>query len=344
MPSEKTRADSLREYLTGAISDGGVQANPTASLGNYRSSTEAESMTAVVENPISGITIAFIGGGNSIGAGTLEAVDANTLRWKCFGGSFGDLVAIANGETKIIETAGAAGAYIRVTRTSSASLTGTATITLSQKVNSVFAGDDVSSAEAASGDNEYRATVVKNESPVAVVDFRRWIGVLGVSQISNSTQLPSSGAGTITTTGTFTTWPDKGWCHIKNGSSTREVVYYSSRTNTTLTVPATGRARLGTSAAAGAAGDTIHPVPGVRIAKDDDGVVESPAPIQTIANEGVAPTGVTWNIGITSDTGLVVGNMPAGYQVGIWYHREIPVAAGATANASVIFNDSFDAA
>lgn len=344
MPDEKTRADSLREYLTGATSDGGTQTDPDAALGNFRSSSEAESLGISVTSPIAGITIEHAAGGNELGDGTLNAVDSTTLQWKCSGEDYGPSVPIANGETKIIETLDMPGAFLRVTRTSAASLTGTSTVTLTQNVNNVFAMDDVSSTEAESGATNYRATIVVNESTAAISSYKRWIGTLGTSQISDSAQLGASGAGTITTTGSLSDWPASGWCHIKNGSSTREIVYYSERTDTTLTVPATGRARLGTSAAAGSSTDTIHAVPGLAVGIDTDGVTSGGAAIQTIANESTAPTSVTFSTGITADTGLDIGAMSSGEQVGIWFKREIPEDAVATTQASVLINDSFDAA
>ena len=344
MPDEKTRADSLREYFTGAGSDGGAQTDPDASLGNYRSSTEAVSMAISVADAIANVTIAFAGGENTEGAGTLDADTVNTLRWKCYGGSYGASVTIANGETKIVETSGQPGQYVRVTRTSATDLTGTATITLTKSINNVFAFDDVSSAEAAAGDTEYRGTIVKCENTSGITTFKRWVGTLGTQRVSDTTQLAASGAGTIVTTGSFADWPASGWCHIKSdASTTREIIYYTSRTATVLTVPADGRARLGTSAGAGAAGDTIDAVPGIAIAIDDDGVTSGGAAIQTIANEGAAPTGVSWDTGITAATGLSIGDMNSAEQVGIWYKREIPVGAVSTADASVKVEDSFDA-
>ncbi len=345
MPAQKTRADSLREYLTGAGSDGGAQTAPNASLGNYRSSTEAVSLSITVASAIANITIAYAGGGNTTGAGTLDSLDANTLRWKCAGGSYGPGVAIANGETKIIETLDIPGAFIRVTRTSATALSGTATVTLAKSINNVFAFDDVSSAEALAGDTEYRGTIIVNENTVSVTSFKRWIGVLGTQQVSDGGQLGASGAGSITTTGTFATFPDSGWAHVKtSGGTTREIVYYTSRTNTVLTVPAAGRARLGSSAAAGANTDTIDAVPGIAIGVDTAGVTAGAASIQTIANENTAPTSITWNTGITAATGLSIGTMTTTQQVGFWIKREIPAAAMSTTDASVLLNDSFDAA
>lgn len=346
MPAQKTRCDSLREYLTGAASDGGSQSNANNALGNYRSGTEAAVLTAVIANAIANITIAYIGGANALGAGSLECVDANTLRWKCAGGSYGSSQSIANGETKIIETSGSPGAYLRVTRTSATALiAGTATITLAKAINNVFALDDVSPAEAAAGDTEYRATIIVNESSASVENFKRYLGTLGTQQTSGAGQLGSSGAGTIETGGSFATWPDSGWAHIKDsGGTTREIVYYSSRTNTALTVPSGGRARLGTTAAAGSSTDTVDAVPGIAIALDDDGVTSGGAAIQTIADESTAPLSVTWNTGITAATGLNIGTMTAGQQVGIWIKRDVPAGMASTVDNAVLIYDSFDAA
>lgn len=344
MPAEKRRADTLWEYLTGASSDGGVQADPDASLGNYRSSSEAMSMSIIITSPIANITIDYASGGNEVGAGSLYAVDADNLQWKCYGEDYGSGVSIADGETKIIETLDLPGAYLRVSRTSAAALTGTATIALSETLNNVFALDDASSAEALAGDIEYRGTMVVNESTATVGLFKRWIGTYGTARVSTNAQLPASGAGTIETNTSFADWPEQGFCHIKNGAATREIVYYSERTNTILTVPATGREMLGTTAGAGAPTDDVHAVPGIAIAKDTDGVTSGGAAIQTIANESTEPTSVAWNTGITAATGLDIGEMTTGEQIGIWIKREVPEAMVATTETKVLIEDSFDAA
>jgi len=349
MPSQYKRADGLREYLTGASSDGGVQTDPDASLGNCRSSTEAQSMDVVITNPIGNITIDFASGGNEVGDGTLDVVGDNTLRWKCAGGEYGSNVNILNGETKVVETSGSPGAYLRVTRTSAVALSGSATITLSRRANNLFGMDDVTSEEAEAGDVNYRSTIMKNVSSGVVTLLKRWIGELGTAQVSDDTQLGASGAGTIVISGSaasFEDWPEEGFCHIKNGETTREIVYYSERTTTELTVPATGRGLLGTTPSAGAATDTLHAVPGIAIAIDSKGVYDpegSGGPeIQTLANEDTPPTGVAWNTGITAATGLDIGEIPSGYQVGIQWKREMPEDTVATEDAEVLVERSFD--
>jgi len=341
---EKTHADSLWEWLTGAASDGGAQTDPDLSLGDYRSATEAQPMDVAVASPIANITIEYAAGGNAEGAGTLNAVDANNLAWKDLGGAYGASVAIANGETKIVEASADTAAYLRVTRTSATALTGTATVTLTRKLNNVFGFDDVTSAEAVAGDDEYRATMLVNESAGSITLLKRWIGVLGTQAVSDTTQLGASGAGTIVTTDTFADWPDSGWCHIRNAGTTQEIVYYTERTDTVLTVPAAGRGLLGTSASAGAVDDTLDAVPGIRISKDDGGVTAAGGAIEDVGDEDTEPAGAAWNTGLTAATGLDIGTMTTGQQIGIWFHREIPAGAVATTEAHVIIHDSFDAA
>jgi hypothetical protein len=332
-------------FLTGASTAGGAQTDPNAALGNHRSSTEAVSMGISVSSPIANITVDFASGGNALGAGSLECTGVSTLKWKDLGGTFGAVVTILNGETRVLEADSDPGAYIRITRTSATDLVpGTATVTLSELVNNLYGLDNVSSAEASAGDNEYRAFMVQNVSVNTVSALKIWVAQLGTQQVSDGGQLGASGAGSITTTGSFDTWPASGWCRIQqSGGSLREIVYYSSRTSTVLTVPSGGRARLGTSAAAGAATDDVFAVPGIRIAKDTEGVVAATEAIQTIANENTAPSTVTWDTDITSATGLDVGTMTTTQQIGIWIHREIPAGAVSLAIDSHRLSMSFDA-
>jgi hypothetical protein len=185
---------------------------------------------------------------------------------------------------------------------------------------------------------------LKNSGSVTVAGVTAYVGLLGTTQVSNGGQLGASGSGTITTTGTFADWPASGFCHVKsNVPATREIVYYSSRTNTQLTVPSAGRGQLGTTAAAGAATDTVEAVPGIRLAKEAPSAQPS-GNFQTIANENSAPTGVTWSTGTTKATGVVVGDLAASNQYGLWVHRA--VVAGAVAEPTVLrlVNFEFDAA
>lgn len=342
MPEVMTRADSLRRYLTGAASDGGAQSNPDASFGNYRSSTQLVEMDHVVTSPISDITVDFVSANNGTGAGTLTASGSDELKWTPPGASQGVGVTIANGETKVLEGGGAPEKFIIVSRTSATALTGAATVTISQAFNKLY--DDVASTEQTSGDDEYRCEMHKNGSASQITNLKVWIGTLGTDQTSDNGQLGASGLGTIVTSGSFSDWPSSGFVAIYNGSSLREIAYYTGITGgNTLNIPAAGRGALGTSAAAGAATDTVKAVPGIRIAKEDPSAQPSGF-VQTIADESTAPTSVSWVTPHTAATGINVGTLAAGNIYGLWIHRE--VIAGATSESEVVnrIMTSYDAA
>lgn len=342
MPNEKTRADSLRLYLCGAASDGGVQTDPNASIGGYRSSSLETFFDFSVSNPISNITVEYIGGAHVAGVGLLTAVTVDSLAWTPPNGSQGAAVSIANGETKLLEGAGTPAQFIRITRTTADNLTGAASITLTATLNNVVGFDNTSAAEAAAGDTEYRSLMIKNESGAAVQNAKAYLTELGTQQVSASAQLTASGSGDIAVSvGSLSDWPDSGFCRIENsGGSLKEIVYYSSRINTTLTVPATGRGLLGTSAQAGAATDIIRSVSGCRIA------LEAPIAdaIQTISDENTVPSGLAWGTPLNKDDGLDIGDMAINASIGLWIERV--VIAGATSRSSVeqAIAWSFDAA
>jgi len=340
MSEENTRADSVRLYLTGAASQGGAQADPDLALGGYRSSTEALLFGHTIDSPIANITVDYVSGGNSVGAGTLTAASVDTLQYTAPGGAIGPAVTIANGETKIIEDA-AASAYIRVTRTSVTDLTGTATINLVHLFNNVFGFDDVLDAEQTAGDVEYRCFCLKNTSASIVKNLTAWIGTLGTQLVSALTQLSASGAGTISvSSGDYTDWPASGFCRVEDsGGTLKEIVYYGSRTTTALTIDAAGRAALGTTAAAGAATDLIYAVPGVQIATE---TAVSDA-VQTIADEDTAPTSLTFDEGITAATGLDLGDLAAADEVFVWIERNVIAGASSSASLTNLFNFSFSA-
>jgi len=341
MPDLQTRADSLRLYLTGAGSDGGTQTDPNAALGNYRAASEVEGLSKTITSAIANITIDYVAGANGTGTGSLTASASDDLRWTPPGGTQGAAVTILNGESKILEGGGSTGPnqYLRVSRTSGTALTGTASLAIAEPYNAIL--DNVASAEASAGDDEYRGLIMKNENTVSIGSVKFYLATLGTQRISDSAQLGASGAGTITTTGSLADWPASGFCRITTSvPALREIVYYSSRTSTSLTVPAAGRGMLGTSAAAGASADTIDAVPGIRIGKE----AISSSHIQTIANENTAPSGITWNTGITAATGLSIGDLSPAAMYGLWIHRAVP--AGAISAASVLqhFKNQYDAA
>lgn len=351
MADEKTHADAVRFYLSGAASHEAAQADPDASIGNYRGTTEWTPLASTVTSPISNVTIGHVAGANGEGAGTLTASGADELKWTPPGGTLGAGVTIANGETKVLEGGTDTDKHVRVTRTSAAALSGTATVTLADSFNNTVGMDNVSSAEAAAGDDEQRGLFLKNESTVAVTLFKAWVKTIGTQRVSAGSQLGASGAGTLAvTSGTFADWDGGadtgGFCRIEEADGTlREIVYYSSRTSTELTVPAAGRELLGTSAAAGAADDKVYCVPGIRLS------VETPShattgTIENCATESVIPTagGIAWSSAISAATaGCTLATLAAGNHHGLRIRRAVPAGMVGSAERLNLFDYSFDA-
>lgn len=332
MPAQFTRADALREYLTGAASDGGAQSNPADALGNFRSSTEAVSLGITIANPITGVTVQYAGGANPTGVGTLTAIDSSHLTWQPAGASAPGSPTSFSGsnDVELVESLGLPGQYLRISGTPPFSV-GTSQITLATLVDNFFGFDDLTPSQASAGLSEYRATIIRNEASFDVTALQRCLALLGTVQNSDTNYLPVSGAGTIITSGTFVDWPAAGWCQVRDsGGTLKEVVYYTSRTSTTLTVPAAGRALLGTTAQIGSLSDVVYPVPGVAIGLDSAGVQSFGSSIQTIANANTAPTGITWNLEILPGNGLQVASLAVSQQIGIWMWRQVPPGAIAT--------------
>jgi hypothetical protein len=279
------------------------------------------------------VTVDFASAANGEGAGILTATDSTHLTWTPPGGTVGNEVEFSGTESKLLEGGSAPGKFLRVTGTTPFS-GGPSTITLTDLYNNYFGMDNIAIADAAAGITQYRASIVYNVSGATVESFKRYIASLGTARTSDGAWLTGAGSGTITTSGSLADWPDEGWAQVRNsGGTLKEVVYYTSRSGTTLTVPAAGRGLLGTSATAGANTDVITPVPGIAIAIDPEGVVAASEAIQTIASQTTAPTGVTWNLGITAAGGLNIGTMTPGQQVGIWVRRHIPAGSIASPKA-----------
>ena len=349
MPDEKTHADSIRVYLSGAASDGAAQAEPDDALGAFRGSTRVDFLSASSTGNISNVTISHVSYLNGTGAGTLTAESTSSLSWTPPSGTKGATVTIANGETKVLEGgAGEINKFVVVSRTSASNLSGTDTVTLTNNYNCIF--DDVTSAEALAGMTDYRAVFIKNDSASTVGDVKVRVATLGTQAVTDDTQLAASGAGTIVTTDSFSDWPARGYGRVMTSlGAIKEIIYYSSRTTTVLTVPATGRGLLGTNAQAGAATDTIDAVPGIRLAKEEPDA-PTDGEIQTIADDTTAPVDfasddpIEWKSDISYDGNIVdIGDLATGEIYGLWIEREIPEAAVADSAQSNAFEISFEA-
>ncbi len=110
------RADSLREYLTGAASDGGIQIYPNFSLGNYRSATEAVCMGILFDTALTNTYVLYASGKNSEGAGVLLSPTPDTLTWQPNGATEPGLPATFSspGDIRVVEALNDPGAYLRL--------------------------------------------------------------------------------------------------------------------------------------------------------------------------------------------------------------------------------------
>ncbi len=343
MPDTLTRGDSIIQWLTGAASDGGSQPLASASLGNFRSTTPCKSWSVQTAG-LSGVTIVSLTGLDQAGTGgSLQAVDANTLRWRPPGqADYGPAMAFSGTAVAgTVEGPEGAGSFLKVTVTTPLT-PGAVPVTVSVSTDAFLAFPPVTQGQTVSGVSHYRASMAKNGSANTVTDYKLWLGLLGTPAITNGLQLNATDPGSLQASAGFADWPQSGWAQIRQSNGThRETVYYGSRTADTLTV--TVRQALGTTASAGAASDVAYPVPGIAIAVDPTGVQAGGTGIQVVANANTAPAGVTWNHGIASDSGLDIGDVAAGDEVGIWIWRQIP--AGAVASPAAYNNviESFSA-
>lgn len=337
MPPCNSKADALGFYLTGAASDGAAQPDPNAALGGYRSNHESRALGALVGDPIAPVSVDMPLGANATGGASIRG-SGDVLYYTPPDGTEGDGVSIADGQTKLLEGQDANKA-VRVSRDGAIDLDGTMTLDLVQPFNDVLGMDNVTDAERLAGSDAYRAWMLRAHGDYGVLDIAVWIATLGTQAASDLAQLPASGVGTIQTSGSFADWPEAGFARVQDaGGTLREIVYYASRTNTTLSVSAAAfRGLLGTTASAGAATDTVDAVPGLRIA------LEAPAAaaIQTIANENIAPTGLSWTSAIIAGEGLSMSLLDPDNNYGLWLHRHTPAGAALTHKMQNALNFSF---
>lgn len=341
-----TLADDLRFYFTGATSDGGTQTAQASCLGNFRSSTETKRVHFLISTPIPNVEVLgasrFNGvrvEGNGLGVGIIYATGSNTLAYVAPGNStLGAPVTFANGETKDLTDVTNPSKWVRVKRTSVAQFAGAMAIEFLDLFNDAIGMSNAAEAESSVGSNRYRSVMFRNSSTGQIIVLQLYVKPLvPTATISNVTQLSGVGAGTIAGANDgFCGWPFRGWAHVRMvGGSLREAVYYSSRTDTVLTVAALGRSRLGTAASAGTNTDSIWSVPGIRIGFEK-AVPFVNGSVQTIANESTAPAtggfiGGGWSLFTTPTNGIQVGTLNPQEQGSIWIHRELPASVSAIA-------------
>lgn len=256
MADQFTNADALNVYLTGDAN--AYVDNPDDSLGGEATLTTEQSVHFFTRNALPGVVITYAAAQCGVGVGSIIARSANSLAFAAPGEDYGATVTINDGETAVLESA-TPSKYIRITRVNDTALGGEMQIKLVNVFNNAIGQANATSAERTSGKSSLRALIVRNDSAVSLTNVKAWTIQLGAEQTTDTAQLPSSGAGTITTTGSFLDWPESGYAIVRqqNGAK-REVIYYSTRTAQSLTVPAAGRNRDSTGTSAGAATDTVE--------------------------------------------------------------------------------------
>lgn len=203
MPEIKSRADSLRVYLTGAASDGAAQTDPDLSLGGYRSATEAIGLGVIAGAQIRPLRVDHASAANGVGTGTIRVSDANTITWTPPGSTVGAGVTISNGQSKIVEGSSPY-SFVRVTRVSADNLADIMDLTLVDSMNNAIGGDNVTSAEATAGVTNYRGVMLYNESAFYVDSIKVWV-VAPASGFSIGIESPTANA--IQTIASETTAP-----------------------------------------------------------------------------------------------------------------------------------------
>lgn len=283
---------------------------------------------------------------------------ADTVSWIAANGAAGATAVLDVDTTVTIGGTGTGtdiGSFARVSRDSAAPIEGDMLIDLVKDYNNVIGMDNITSTERVAGNNTYRAIFFRAHGSNQITNLQVWIGILSSNRTggvpnSDAGQLGASGAGTIVTTGSFgdpsepedIDFQESGMCYIIQSdlSTIREIVYYTNRTPTALTVPAGGRARLGSSADAGAAGDFLFNVPLIRIAGE---TVGGDGSIQTIANENTEPTGRTWTADIKFGTGIAIGTIDVGADAGMWIHRQVMAGSVRSAQLESVIRFQFTA-
>ncbi|WP_166820532.1 LamG domain-containing protein [Thalassoroseus pseudoceratinae] len=316
--------DSLRIYLTGADEDGGTQTDPDASLGGYRSSTQAEAIGYLQSTAIPQVKILYASGANTSGTGSLTAVGADSLSYTAPGSSTtGAAVQFPNTPNTYVVPDGAdPSKFVVVKRTSSDPMQGQATLEFVKKFGNVYGLDDSPTADRSGSSSDYRALIFKSVGCPTIENIKVYLGSLGTPQTGLSAWLeapdfPNTGNLSLEKTNGFCDWPEAGWVHIGSlAGSTKEVAYYSSRTDHVITIDLRGID--GSELTDGSVNDVVTPVSGLLLAKEEltDGA------IQDISGGG-SPSGLTFEMPASATYGVDLGDLENDESIGLWIQRSI---------------------
>ena len=175
MATAYNRSDALGLYLSGSASDGAAQTDPAACLGGFRSSTQLRALGALVSGPIPQVIVRHITGANGAGTALIRTDGAGDYYFTGPSGTEGAAVAIADGETALIEdTDTDMAARIEIDGTALA-LGATMTLTLVWPVNNVLGMGNVANADRVAGLTTYRALMLYVHSASGVLHPRVWL-------------------------------------------------------------------------------------------------------------------------------------------------------------------------
>jgi hypothetical protein len=235
-------------------------------------------------------------------------------------GSEGSAVTVTAGGSFTLVDGSDEGAYIVIAVTAASLPTESCSdiILIGQRHETVM--DAVSAAKALTGMNKRRCLGLRNVSGGALAGVAVALVTDVFPAVTLSLDYAAAGAVTVNVMQDLDAagWPDSG-CFLNDDSS--EVLFYFSRSRYSFTVPAAGRAFLGTVAAAGTAGDAVKWRPAAQIG------IEAPSAqpdgnFTLIANEEADP-GCAWG-----DTGNI-GALANGNIYGLWIQFVAPVGAPA---------------
>ncbi len=169
-----TGPDSLQVFLSGAEFRGGVQTDPNASLGSYRSATRHAGLGFSIKAQIPNLRIEYVAPYNGVGAGTIRAVGPDIVRWTPPGGTEGPDVIVLNGETQRLH-GGDDRSFLNVTRKTTDDMEGQTALVLAAPMNSGVGFDNVLASEQPAGTTRYRGLILWNRSIFPIDSILGWI-------------------------------------------------------------------------------------------------------------------------------------------------------------------------
>ena len=182
--------------------------------------------------------------------------------------------------------------------------------------------DNVTSAESESGDTEYRAMFKHNNHGSLTYEAARvWLED-NLPMCALTVQLEAAGSETTVTVDDQSDFPASGAFFVGD-----EEITYTAKNSTTEFTGCT-RGSNSTTKAEHTVGTKVEHN---KISFDiEDPGTPNTDPIQTIADESTAPTGLAgWSQARTYADGKVIGDLAAGEKYGIWIKRQVPVGCQA---------------